>query len=109
MTVNYYDANLCHNVLTCRSGTGFLLFITKTLKHWHVKKQAIVETCTHGSEHSSARTYAENVLDLQATLRYLGEPILSLSHMVGDDIIVVDSSVTPNVNIHKLHIALLFY
>ena len=66
-------------------------------------------TATCGSEHSSARTCVEHVLDLRITLRYLGVPIHSISYTFGDDKSVVDSSMTPNGKIHKRHVALSFY
>ena len=65
VTVSYHDANACHNYVTGRSVTGVLHFINKTPIDWHSKKQAVVDTSTYGSEHSSSRTCVEKILDLQ--------------------------------------------
>ena len=35
VTVSYYDANMCHNVVTGRSVTGILHFLNKTPIDWH--------------------------------------------------------------------------
>ena len=64
VTISYHDANLHHNVITGRSVTGVLHFLNKTPVDWCSKKQAAVETAAHGSECSSARTCAEQILDL---------------------------------------------
>ena len=83
--------------------------MNKTLTHWHIKKQAIVETATYGSECSSARTCVEKILDLRITLRCLGVPIRSLSYVLGVNKSVVDSIMAPNGKIHKIHAALSFH
>ena len=76
---------------------------------WHSKKQATVEMATHGFDHYSARTCVEQILDIRITLRYLGLLMRSLSHVLGDNKSLVDSSVTPNGKIYKRHIALSFH
>ena len=109
VTISYHDANLHHNVVTGRSVTGVLHFINKTPVDWHSKKQAAAETAAYGSEHSSARTCAEQILDLRITLRCLGAPPRSASYMFGDNKSAVDSSMTPHGKIHKRHVALSFH
>ena len=58
--VSYYDANLCHNVVTGRSVAGVLQFLNKNTVDWYSNKQATVETAC-GSECSSALTFVENM------------------------------------------------
>ena len=87
--------------MTGRSVTGVLQFLIKTTMDWHSKKQATVETVICGSEHSSSRTCAEYVLEFRIALSYLGVPIRSLRHMLGDSRCVVDSSITPNGKIYN--------
>jgi hypothetical protein len=55
-TTTHKDGNLYHNVSTGRAVTGVLHFINKTPIDWYSRKQSTVETTTHGSEFSSAKT-----------------------------------------------------
>ena len=105
VAISYHDANLYHNVLTGRSVTGVLHLVNKTPIDWYSKKQAAVETAAYGSEFSSARTCAEQVIDLRNALRHLGVPIRKKSFMFGDNITVVNGSTTPHAKIHKRHVA----
>lgn len=108
-TISYHDTNLYHNVVTGRLVTGVLHFLNKALIDWHSKKQSTVETSTYESEHVSARTCTEQILDLRITLRCIGVPIRFTSCMFGDNKSVVDSSMTPHGKTHKRHIALSFH
>ena len=66
---HYYDANLCHDVLTGLSVTGILHPFNKTPINWHSKKQATVETATYGSEFIASCTCVDHqVVDLHLTL-----------------------------------------
>ena len=42
----YVDANLHHDQVTGRAGTGCLLLVNATPSHLHTKRQATVETAT---------------------------------------------------------------
>lgn len=86
-------------------GTFVLHLLNKTLINRHSKKQSAVETAAYGSEYSSTRTCAEQILDLQVTLRCLGAPIHSISCMFGDNKSVVDSNMTPHGKFHKRNAA----
>ena len=89
--------------------TGVLHLVNKTPIDWYSKKQAAVETAACGSEFSSAKTCAEQVIDLRNILRYLGVPIRKKSFIFGDNDTVVNGSATPHVKIHKRHAALPFH
>jgi len=86
---------------TGKSVTGILHLLNKTPIDWYSKKQPIVETATYGSEFVAARTYVEQIIDLQCTLRYLGVPIRQKSYMFGDNKTVVDSSTIPQAKLKK--------
>jgi hypothetical protein len=72
---HYFDANLCHDMVTARSVTAILHFLNQTPMDWYSKKQATVETATFGSEFIAARTTIYQIIDLRMTLHYLGIPI----------------------------------
>lgn len=105
---HYVDANLLHDWVSGNSVTGVLHFINQTPIDWHTKKQATVETATYGSKFVAARTCVEQIVDLCNTLRYLGIPVDSHSHMFGDNKAVVDSSTRMDAKLHKRHTALSF-
>ena len=69
VTISYYDASLCNNVITRRHVTRVLHFASKIPIELNSKKQSIVETATHGSEQSSDRTHVEKIIDLHIALK----------------------------------------
>ena len=109
VTSHCTDADLCHCMLTGRSVTAALHFVNQTPIDWFTKKQATVETATHGSEFVAARTCVEQIIDLRNTLRCLGVPLASKSHMFGDNESVVGSSTKVHAKLHKRHTALSFH
>ena len=100
---------MCHNIITGRLVTGIIHFVNKIPIDWYSKKQSTVETATYGSEHVSAKTCVEQIIDLRNTLRYLGVSVKERSFTFGDNRLVVDSSMTPHARIHKRHVALSFH
>ena len=83
--------------------TGILHFLNKTPIDWYSKLQATVETATFGSEYVAARTCTEQVLNLRATLRYLGVSVEGPSYMFGDNESVVNTAATPDGRLMKRH------
>jgi hypothetical protein len=108
-TVTCVDANLHHDMLTGRSATGVLHLVDKTPADWFAKKQATVETATHGSEFVVARMATEQTIDLRTALRHLGVPVREKSHVFGDNKSVIDSAAAPHAKLHKHHSALPFH
>jgi len=106
---HFVDANLHHDMLTGRSVMGILHLVNQMPIDWFSKKQATVETATHGSEFVAARTCVEQIIDLRTTLRYLGVPIREKSRMFGDNKSVVDSATRIDAKLHKRHTALSFH
>ena len=48
-------------------------------------------------------------MDLRMILKYQRAPIRNVSHMFGDNKLVVDSSIIPHAKLHKRHMALSFH
>jgi len=65
---SFFDANLCHNLVSRKSVTGILHQLNKTPINWHSKSQSTVKTATFGSECVAARTCTEQVIDLHLAL-----------------------------------------
>ena len=72
-----------------------LHFVNHTPIDSYSKRQATVETATYGSEFVASKTATEQIIDLRHTLRYLGVPIKTKSHLFGDNRSVVTSSTLP--------------
>ena len=100
--------NLNHCLATGKSLTGFLHFVNKTPVDWYSKKQATVETATHGSGFVAAKTATEQIMDIRQTLRYLGAPIGSKSFLFGDNRSVVTSATLRHSTLTKCHNILSF-
>jgi hypothetical protein len=75
LTFHYVGACLYHDLITGRSVTGILSFCNQTLVDWFPKRQACVQTATFRSEFVAAQIAVDQMIDLRATLQYLGVPI----------------------------------
>jgi hypothetical protein len=106
---HFVDANLMHDLTNGRSLTGILHLINKTPIDWYSKKQATVEVATYGSEMVAMRTCVEQIIDLRATLRYLGVPVQKKSYVFGDNESVINSSAKVHAKLHKRHNMLSFH
>ena len=105
----YVDANLVHDMTTGKSVTGIVHFVNKTIIHSYTKKQPLVESATYGSEFMAARTATEPIIELRATLRYLGVGIKSRSYLFGDNKTVVDSGTIPSNKLNKRHVIVSYH
>ena len=108
-TTTTLDANLLHCLATSAYLTACLHFCNQTPTDWYSKKQGTVETATYGSEFVAAKTATEQIMDLTYTLRYLGVPIKSKSHMFGDNRSVVTRATLPHSTLSKRHNILVFH
>jgi hypothetical protein len=106
---HFGNANMMHDLTTGRSMTGILHLLNKTPIDWFSKKQATVENATYSSEMVAMRNCVEHIIDLRATLRYLGVPIREKSFMFGDNESVVKSATQVHVKLHKRHNMLSFH
>ena len=105
----YVDANLCHDHISGKAVTGVIHLCNQTVIDYYTRKQPLVETATYGSEFMAARTATEQIIDLRASLRYLGVNLVGPTYMFGDNKTVVDSASIPKSRIHKRHVLLSFH
>ena len=108
-TTTTMDANLNHCLATGKSLTAYLHFVIKTPVDCYSKKQATVETATHGSEFVAPKTATEQIMDIRQTLRYLGAPIGAKYFLFGDNRSVVTSATLPHSTLTKTHNILAFH
>jgi len=106
---SFFDANLCHDLISGKSVTGILHQLNKTPIDWYSKLQSTVETATFGLEHVAARTCTEQVIDLRLTLLHLGVPINGPTMVLGDNESVINSAAIPHSKMHKRWVALSYH
>ena len=99
----YKDADHAHDMLTCRSVSGILLFLNNTPVRWISKRQKTVETSTYGSELVAAKQATELVMEYRYTLRMLGAPLDGPALMLGDNNSVVLNCTMPSSVLKKKH------
>jgi hypothetical protein len=80
-----------------------------SLADWYCQKQATVKTATYRSKFVAARIAADQIIDLQLTLMYLGVPIQAKSLLFGDNNSVIISSSLPYSSLKKRHNALSYH
>jgi len=105
----FFDANLCHDLISGKSVAVILHQLNKTPVDWHSKLQSTVETATFGSECVAARTCTEQVINLRLTLRHLRAPIDGPTMMLGDNKSVINSADIPHSKMHKRWVALSYH
>jgi len=102
----FFDADLCHDLISGKSVTGILHQLNKTPVEWHSKLQSTVETATFSSEHVAARTCTEQVNDLCLPLQCLGAPVNGPAMVLGDNESVINSAAIPHSKMHERWVAL---
>ena len=65
--LHHFDANPMHDVLTGKAVTGCVHLANETPIMWFSKKQATVETATHGAEFAAGRMCIEQMIDHRNT------------------------------------------
>ena len=68
-----------------------------------------METTTYGSEFVAAKQCAEQIRELQETLRMMGIPLEKLAWIIGDNSSVITSSTIPFSSLKKRHQALSYH
>ena len=103
ITINYHDANLLHKVITGRFVKGTLYFLNKLLlistpKSKLPQKQLPMDQSVLLLGHVLSRPWILGLLFFPFV------PIRSKRFMLGDNHLVVNSSMTPHAKIHRRHI-----
>jgi hypothetical protein len=99
VTTPYVDVNF-YNVLNTGRAITQALLVSDILIEWFPKRQAQVETATHGTELAADRIATEQANDLCATLRYL-EIEVTNSYKFENTQAVVTSTTTPEYSPNK--------
>ena len=81
----FVDADHAGDLITCRSRTGFIVFLNGAPIYWSSKKQNSCETSTFGSEFVAMKQATEYVRGLRYKLRMMGIKVDEPAFVFGDN------------------------
>ena len=111
-TCIFMDSNHAGDKVSCRSRSGFLIYVNTVLVLWFSKKQSMVETSVFGAAFVAMKQGIDAMQGLRYKLRIIGIPISGPSYIYGDNISVIHNSSKPesvfrkksnSVCYHKVH------
>ena len=105
----YFDADHATDTETRRSVSGVIVFVNNTPVKWIAKRQATVESSTHGAELVAARLATETIMELRYKLRMLGVRIDGPADVYGDNNSVVINLTVPSSGLKKKHNSIAFH
>jgi hypothetical protein len=91
-TICFVDADHAGDRISCRSRTGYRMFVNRALVDWYSKKQNTVETSVFGSEFCALKTATEKIIALRYKLRMMGVPLEDPTFVRVDNLSVVYNS-----------------
>ena len=71
----FVDSDHKGDTLSCRSRSGFLIYVNMALVQWFSKKQSTVETSVFGAEFVPTKQGVDELRGLRYKLRMMGIPI----------------------------------
>ncbi len=79
----FVDSDNAGDQCTCRSHSGFLIYINTDLISWYLKRQSMIETCTFSAECVAMKTDIEVLQEIHYQLCVMGIPIDGATHIYG--------------------------
>ena len=90
------DADHASDTVTCRSRTGFLVYLNNSLVCWHSKKQLSCESSTFGAEFIAMKQLCKYLRGLRYKLRMMGIPCNGPVFIQGDNQSVLANTSIPD-------------
>ena len=106
---SFADTCLGYCMVTGKFITGIIHLINQTPIKYFCKLQNTVETTTYGLEFVATKQCAEQVRELQETLKLMRIPIEESTWMLGDNSSVITSSTILSSALKKCHQALSYH
>ena len=97
----YVDSDHAGNTVTCRSRTGFIVYLNQVPIFWTSKKQNSVETSSFGSEFCAMKQCTEYIRGFKYKLRMMGIPCEGPAFIFGDNQSVLANSTVPESMLKK--------
>ena len=92
----YVDSDHAGDTITCRSRTGFIVYLNSSPIFWFSKKQGGIETSSFGSEFIAMKQCCVYIRGLRYKLRMMGIPVEGPSCIFGDNKSVLVNSSQPD-------------
>lgn len=108
-TAIFCDADHGHDVLTRRSITGIIVFVGRTPVNWISRRQGAIATSTYHAEFMALRTATEEAIAIRYMLRSLGIPVEGPTHLLGDNLGVIQNAACADSQLKKKHVALSYH
>ena len=105
----FVDASHGDNQQDRKSTTGLLIFIGDMLYKVKSKRQKCVATSTFSAEFMALRYAYEEGLSVKFLLQSLGVPISGKINIYSDNKSILESSVTPGIDLKRKHVAIAFH
>ena len=105
----FVDADHAGETVTCRSRTGFVVFLNGAPIYWSSKRQNYVETSTFGSEFVAMKQATEYVRGLRYKLRMLGIKVDEPAYVFGDNKSVLCNTTAPESTLKKKSNAIAYH
>ena len=86
------DRDHAEDKVSCRSRSGFLIYVNTALVQWFSKKQSTVETSVFGAEFVAMKQGIDALRGLRYKLTMMGIPISGPSYIYGDNMSVIHNS-----------------
>ena len=97
----YVDSDHAGEKRTCRSRSGFFVFMNTALVQWFSKQQATIETSVFGAEFVAMKIGMESLRGLRYKLRMMGVGISGPSYIYGDNMSVIHNTQRPESMLKK--------
>ena len=97
----FVDSDHAGDKVSCRSRSGFLMYVNTALVQWFSKKQSTVETLVFGAKFVSMKHGITALRSLRYKLRMMDIPISSPPYIYGDNISVVHNTSRPESVLRK--------
>ena len=108
-TTFYVDADHANDTTNRRSHTGILAYVQGAPVMWYSKRQATIETSTHGAELVATRIAVEFIESLRYKLHMFGIPIDGPTILLCDNMSVVHNGTRPDSVLKKKHNSISFH
>ena len=108
-TTFYVDADHANDTSNRRSHSGIIGYVQGAPVLWYSKKQATVESSTHGAELVATRIAVEFIESIRYKLRMFGVPILGPTILLCDNMSVVHNGTRPESTLKKKHNSISFH
>ena len=105
----FVDSDHAGKKVSCRSRSGFLIYVNTTLGQWFSKKQYTVESATFGSELVALRIARDHIVSLRIKLKMFGVPLLGPTNVFCDNNGVVLNMSIPESTLNKKHSAVNYH